>query len=71
MLAKYLLLGLINPITTIWILALIMQKLNISMNDHLWYNFPLMMSNLLFLILSCIFTFIIIKNILEIKGIEL
>ena len=71
MLAKYLLLTIINPVTTIWILALMMQKLNISMNDHSWYSFPLMMSNLLFLILSCIFTFIIIKNIVESKGIKI
>jgi len=71
MLTKYLLLLIINPIIIIWILALSMEKLNISISDNAWYGFPLMMSNLLLLVLSCIFTFLIVKNILKTKGIEI
>ena len=61
MLAKYILLLVLNPITIMWILAIFMQIFNISMNDHTWYAFPLLMTNTGLLMLSIIFTFKLLK----------
>ncbi len=72
MLAKYLLLGFINPITTLWLLSATMQLFDLSINDNkVWYSFPLMMTNVGLFILSCIFTFLLVKDIIKSKGIKL